>query len=241
VKKCGEGAMKQFKARGNLDASEKLRVLVEQDRLIRPFNRFAEDSRSGASAGASSPTFAGLWLRNTRSLASPKREEGDMRWFEKLPTLSGVGRFIYILTNYKTISGDIEEYRRQIKDREDWARSTKEHLEEVHRRDREAMQRQLDEWVSLVEHHSTTTRTVLDGFVDAVVALFDSTQLLAGLVPREPDVSRELLLSTLGPLPRGLVVMWQARLSAHATLSIEQILDVRGSISASGIDRLKSR
>jgi len=37
-----------------------------------------------------------------------------MRWFEKLPTLSGVGRFIYILTNYKTISGDIEEYRRQI-------------------------------------------------------------------------------------------------------------------------------
>ena len=45
-----------------------------------------------------------------------------MRWFEKLPTLSGVGRFIYILTNYKTISGDIEEYRRQIKDREDWAR-----------------------------------------------------------------------------------------------------------------------
>jgi hypothetical protein len=48
VKKCGEGAMKQFKASGNLDASEKLRVLIEQDRLIRPFNRFAEDSRSGS-------------------------------------------------------------------------------------------------------------------------------------------------------------------------------------------------
>ncbi|MBI4254210.1 MAG: hypothetical protein HY616_03995 [Candidatus Rokubacteria bacterium] len=55
---------------------------------------------------------------------------GDL--LAKLPTLKGMGSFLYVATNWRTISGDFEEYRRQIKDRESWARDMLANQDALH-------------------------------------------------------------------------------------------------------------
>src|SRR5437867_1249358 len=60
-----------------------------------------------------------------------------MDWLDtvikKLPTLKGVTAFFYVATHWSTISHDFEEYRRQIKDREDWLKTQGDTLKKLHR------------------------------------------------------------------------------------------------------------
>ncbi len=64
----------------------------------------------------------------------------------KFPSWGGVGRFIYVVTNYKTIAADIDAYRRQIKDREDWGERTLGQQDRLHQVVQERMQHELAMW-----------------------------------------------------------------------------------------------
>jgi len=59
-----------------------------------------------------------------------------MEWLntliKKLPTLKGIGDFFYVATHWSTISAERDEYRRQIKDREEWHQSYKTNVEAIH-------------------------------------------------------------------------------------------------------------
>lgn len=59
-----------------------------------------------------------------------------MGWLDtlikKIPTLRGIADFFYVATHWSTISHEREEYRRQIKDREDWLKAQEENLKKIH-------------------------------------------------------------------------------------------------------------
>jgi len=72
-----------------------------------------------------------------------------MPWYDKLPSLrpiKGVSTFFYLLTHWETISQEYEEFRRQIKDREAWAKTALKVKGELHALDRERLEQQLEVW-----------------------------------------------------------------------------------------------
>lgn len=83
---------------------------------------------------------------------------------KRLPTLKGIAEFFYVATHWGTISNDFEQYRRQIKDREDWSRVAEEALRKNHEQEKQRIAKEYEEKFKNAEHE----------MVDAMVPLIQS-------------------------------------------------------------------
>lgn len=136
-----------------------------------------------------------------------------MAWADKLPSLKGITAFFYVATHWGTISEDLEEYRRQIRDREEWARKMLEGQEELHQLDRKRLEQELVQWKKGAEAWSTLTEkyeaitTWYSNEMGETIPLLaklsselvDAIWLLAQLLSRESPLVRALLLASLKP------------------------------------------
>lgn len=121
-----------------------------------------------------------------------------MTWTEKLPSLKGIARFFYVATHWDTISHDLEEYRRQIKDREEWAIAMLKGKEELHRLQRERLTAITEK--AEADLHQTTPR-----LYQVLSDLIDTTKLLGIVLSWENPGFQKLALSPLNPPVRRLV------------------------------------
>ena len=80
-----------------------------------------------------------------------------MEWLntlmKKLPTLKGIADFFYVATHWGTISAERseerEQYRHQIKEREDWLTAHKENLKRIHELEKERMTKEFQEQLNV--------------------------------------------------------------------------------------------
>jgi hypothetical protein len=139
---------------------------------------------------------------------------------KKLPTWRGIGAFIYVATNWPRINEDIEAYRHQIKDREEWAKQARAEQEHLHatvieqmradtaaRRGREnaALETALDNTRAELAESQRIIVRVTDQYVDALL-------LLAQLLARESPLTRALLLNSLDEQSQKLADLVMKRL-----------------------------
>lgn len=131
-----------------------------------------------------------------------------MTWWSKLPSLTpvkGLIRFFYVWAHWETISADIEGYRRQIKDREDWAKTALELKDKLHEMAKEQFQGEVDAWRTRAEGSKQLADDIGEACGDIVL-------LLARLLQREGPLTRVLLLNSLDQIPRVLVERMLAKL-----------------------------
>lgn len=143
-----------------------------------------------------------------------------MKWADKLPSLKGIARFFYVATHWGTISHDLEAYRRQIKDREEWADRMLKEKDELHKLQQEKIEQDLARWQILAEHGVTlaeranaerehTTSILKRIFGD----LFDTARLLGIVLSWEAPTFQGLILATLQPAARKLVEDTMAKIT----------------------------
>ena len=173
---------------------------------------------------------------------------------EKLPTLRGVGTFIYVATNWNTISSDLEGYRRQIKDREEWAKTALDQKDKLHEMAQEQLRREVDTWRTRAERAIEMAGKVLDTTKDIsevsraalnasnelteniIGAWADASLLLARLLQREGPLTQVLLLNSLNDLPRRLVQRMLAALPPPPAAPPLNLPDLKPPPSVGGMD-----
>lgn len=149
---------------------------------------------------------------------------GDL--LAKLPTFKGIANFFYIATHWSEISQMLEEYRKQIRDRDDWlkqqaehheyekARLTQETMGEIQRAQEVAQQgisvaREAIQELKLASAEAAKRGEQLQHTQGALQLLgrdlVDSTWLIALLLSTEDGTTRERLLGTLDPTARALI------------------------------------
>ena len=131
-----------------------------------------------------------------------------MSWTARLPTLKGFSYFLYVATNWGTLSREIDDYRKQIHDREEWMKQHAEH----HATEKERLQQEAAEWAERAVGAATKAEEAVTELerTNKIVQemwreLFDSTWLLAVMLSTEAFPTRESLLATLSPILQTLV------------------------------------
>jgi hypothetical protein len=91
-----------------------------------------------------------------------------MDWLDalikKIPTLKGIAEFFYVATHWGVISHEREEYRRQIKDREEWSKAAEQTLKRNHEQEKQRITKEYEEKL----------KTQQDELVGAIVPLVES-------------------------------------------------------------------
>lgn len=162
-----------------------------------------------------------------------------MAWTDRLPSVKGFAAFFYVATHWSTISRDFEEYRRQIKDREEWALTMLQYREEIHRLEQERLQRDLSERTERAEsEHALVkqyrvelkrTKSLLNWLIRSYL---DVVGVLAKILSQEEPSSRQLLLSVLGLETQQLVKAAIASLPPPAQLNLRDIARFRDEVRA---------
>ncbi|HWO91314.1 MAG TPA: hypothetical protein VNP53_05035 [Methylomirabilota bacterium] len=139
---------------------------------------------------------------------------GWARLVGKLPTFRGIVNYFYVAANWTRISEEQEAYRRQIKDREEWASRSLAQQAELHDLALQRTTAELAEWRYLAEQASEqqgTTAARLEQAINALLraqeaiearnnAWADCTILLAVLLQTESPASRQLLYQHMDEL-----------------------------------------
>ncbi len=101
--------------------------------------------------------------------------------FKKLPTWKGTINFFYVATNWSTISGDLEQYRQQIKDRDQWLETYKEkHKEDIEKITTEAANK-----LAASEKTSKSWESIHKYTMELLMDTLFKMALKAQLYPRE--------------------------------------------------------
>ena len=116
---------------------------------------------------------------------------------KKLPTIRGITWFFYVATNWSTFRDELGEYRKQIKDRDDWRKTQTE----VHENEKQRLTQEF-------EQKMKTAGEVISHILRDEVALhLESTLRLAihyQLSPLEWSIDRE----SMRPALREAIEKW---------------------------------
>lgn len=149
------------------------------------------------------------------------------RLVSKLPSFRGIANWFYVSANWGRISDDFEQYRRQIKDREEWAARSLAQQAELHELALQRTTVELSGWQQLAEQISQqrdTATTRLEQAVDGLQqarsiiearnnAWADCVMLLAVLLQSESQASRQILCQYLDESTRTGVELVIARIA----------------------------
>jgi len=117
-----------------------------------------------------------------------------MDWLDtlikKIPTLKGIAEFFYVATHWEIFSHEREEYRRQIKDREQWKQAAEQILKTNHDQEKQRITKEYEDKLK------TQQDEVVDAFVKLVESYANAVARLAihyRLNPVDWEQQRELL------------------------------------------------
>jgi len=139
---------------------------------------------------------------------------------KKLPTWRGITMFFYVASHWDTISNDFEEYRRQIKDREEWSKAAEAILKRNHEEEKQRIFKEHEEKLEKAEGNIVHAMLpILESYATAVARLAihyllnplewelerDGTEpqlrrRIESLMPRLPPPPRPAKLKTLKEL-----------------------------------------
>ena len=102
----------------------------------------------------------------------------------KLPTFRGISAVLYVAAHWRDIHHDLEQYRRQIKDREEWAVRMLEQTDRLH-----ALEMQM----ASAEYERTAERAA------------DLLMLLSVMLLHEEPAERNALLDSLPVATRNVI------------------------------------
>jgi hypothetical protein len=115
-----------------------------------------------------------------------------MEWLntliKKLPTLKGIADFFYVATHWSTVSTEREEYRRQIKEREEWLTAHKENLKSIHELEKERMTKEFEEQLNVAAENVDKIRAAVEGNVDKLSKLREETKAVGTLTLQVLDL-----------------------------------------------------
>jgi len=147
------------------------------------------------------------------------------RLISKLPSFRGIANYFYVAANWGRISEEQEAYRRQIKDREEWAKQALAQQAQLHdlaqqrateearlwqaaaERATDQTQRVLDtleKWKQVADQRGETMMTLGNRYVEGMV-------VLAQVLAKEAPVTRALLMGSLDEATRTTVTALIAR------------------------------
>ena len=139
-------------------------------------------------------------------IAAPTIMDWLLNFWKKLPTLKGIIWFFHVAANWSTFREELELYRQQIKDRDEWRRTQTE----IHEAEKQRMTREFEQKVQMAG-------VALKGILEYEVRLrMESTLRLAihyQLNPLEWSRERE----NMQPALREAIEKWMRRAAATAT------------------------
>jgi hypothetical protein len=149
-------------------------------------------------------------------------------------------RYLHIASDWDTISHDLEMYRAEIKDRDEWIAAIKarhREQEETLRQQAEAWARVADRSIALAEGQAgklEETRRLLDQtrqqFISLVGDYIDSTMLLTVKLHWESPEAQRRQLSLLEPTSRAVIEAVLSRLPAADSDALPDFADLKGTI-----------
>ena len=126
-----------------------------------------------------------------------------MTWISDL--LSGLGKpfravatFFYVLFHWQNISHDLDQYRRQIKDREEWAAAMLRNKDALHKIERELVRQEKEHLERELARRAETLKEFIEYFADMYARDITAVMFLtARLLAQEGPLTRNLLLGTI--------------------------------------------
>lgn len=150
--------------------------------------------------------------------------ETRMEWWdkllEKLPSWRGIAYFWYVASHWENISRELGEYRKQIRDREEWAQRALEGQQVLHEQEKQRLEGELRGAVTramagqiVAEQEAAEYRAAFERAISSQIDLAFSLGVVLSLLP--PD-SRPPVLARVPNGPREIVERVIARVQATA-------------------------
>lgn len=136
--------------------------------------------------------------------------EAGMDWWDKLvaklPSWRGVAYFWYVAAHWENISREFEEYRKRIRDREEWAQRALEGQQVLHQQEKQRLEGKLRDTLTrevagriVAEQEAAQYRAAFDGAIRSVV----NSQRGDGLGDAAQRSTRRLPTRSAGVAPPG--------------------------------------
>lgn len=93
---------------------------------------------------------------------------GVLTLIKKIPTLKGIADFFYVATHWGSISSVFEEYRRQIKDREDWLKTQEQTLKKIFELQKQQV---IGEYEDKLKNAGVVLRDLVNSYSSALATL----------------------------------------------------------------------
>ncbi len=137
-----------------------------------------------------------------------------MEWLNtlmnRLPSWKGITEFFYVASHWGEISHEREEFRHQIKDREDWIKAQEQNLKTIHEQEKQALiAKSHEQFLKAMDvsrkfldlYFTVLTRLTIVYYLNPLAWILDRERL-------EPELRQEIekRMSKLPP-PPGLAIL----------------------------------